>query len=134
MELSKSARDLYLQGYNCSESILHFLKQNNILNVSDEILSALTGFRAGIAGNGCICGVVTASVLAIGLKYGSIDKKEVEKMTKIFYEKFKENYKSHCCRILTRKFKDNFNTKERREFCSEIVESMAKELVEILNN
>lgn len=74
--LQETVKKLYLEGYDCTESILHSLKEENVINIPDEILRTVTGFRVGIAGSGCICGVVTGGVIAIGLKYVRINKKE----------------------------------------------------------
>lgn len=136
MELSEVAKKLYLEGYNCCESILHSLRENNVITVPDVVMRVATGFRAGIAGSGCICGVITGGTIAIGLKYGRIDKKEsreeAERRTKIFYDKFREKFKSPCCRILTKNWKDNFNSQERKNYCAEIITQMITELQEIL--
>jgi len=136
MSLQETAKKLYLEGYNCTESILHSLKEENVINIPDEILRTGTGFRAGISGSGCICGVITGGVIAIGLKYGRIDKKEskeeTEKRVKLFYNKFREKFKSPCCRILTKNWKNHFNSSERKNFCSEIVAHMIVVLEELL--
>jgi len=136
MELSEIAQKLYLDGYNCCESVLHSLKENNVINVPDVVIRCSTGFRAGVAGSGCICGVITGGIIAIGLKYGRIDKKEdkeeVDRRAKIFYDKFREKFKSTCCRILTKDWKDNFKSQERKNYCAGIVAQMITELQELL--
>jgi len=136
MELSEIAKKLYLEGYNCCESILHSLRKNNVITIPDEVIRSATGFRAGVVGSGCICGVITAGIIAIGLRYGRIDKKEnkeeVDRRVKLFYDKFREKFKSPCCRILTKNWKDNFNSHKRRNYCAEIVAQMITELQKIL--
>ena len=37
-----------------------------------------------------------------------------------------------CCRAITRKFKENFDSTERRQFCAEIVADMIEELAKFL--
>lgn len=36
MELSEIAKKLYLEGYNCCENVLHNLRENNVVAISDE--------------------------------------------------------------------------------------------------
>lgn len=37
MLLQEIVKKLYLEGYNCTESILHSLKQVNVIPVPDEV-------------------------------------------------------------------------------------------------
>ena len=134
MSLSKLARELYLEGYNCTEAILHAMKQTGH-PFSDEVLRSATGFRAGIGGSGCICGAISGATIAIGLYYGRLDKSEDSKkandLCKHIYDKFKENYDVPCCNLLTADYK--FDSPERKTFCSNIVGYVAEELEGILN-
>lgn len=89
-----------------------------------------------VVGNGCICSVITGGTIVIGLKYGRIDKKEVieeiDRKTKMFFEKFKEKFKSSCCRIINKRWKDNFISQKQKSFCAEIVKKMTQVLEGIL--
>lgn len=133
MKIEQIAEKLYLEkGYNCTESILHSLNQANIISISDEILQIGTGFKSGIAGNGCVCGVISAGIISIGLCYGKINKKEVNEQCNKFYKKFIEKYKITCCRVLTKQWKDDFSNSERKNFCAKIIQEMIIELEKIL--
>lgn len=136
MELSELAKKFYLEGYSCSESILHALKEAKVIDIPGEVLKAISGFRQGIGGRGCLCGVVAGSTIAVGLLYGRTSKQESEeialKKSALIHDKFKEKFNSTCCRVLTRKWKDNFSSKERKEFCTSLVQWMITELKSIL--
>ncbi len=136
LTLSELAKDYYMQGYNCAESIFHAVKDKVILELPEEILKMTTGFRAGIVGMGCICGVLASCVMLLSLKYGRKNKEESVKLLnekiKNFYKIFIDKYKSACCRVITRKFRENFDSIERKQFCAEIVSTMIGELAKIL--
>ncbi|MEK6646493.1 MAG: C-GCAxxG-C-C family protein [Candidatus Firestonebacteria bacterium] len=130
------ARKLYLEGYSCTESMLHSFKNANVVEISDEVLKVGAGFRTGIVGSGCLCGVLTASVIIIGLKYGRKDKNENNKIAdekiKKFYEEFKNKYKATCCRVITKKWKENFSSQDRKNHCANIVSEMSVILEKLL--
>jgi C_GCAxxG_C_C family probable redox protein len=136
LKLSELSKNYYMQGYNCAESVFHAIKDANIIELSDDILKISTGFRAGVAGMGCICGVLSSAVMLLSLKYGRKNNNESTKVLhdkiKLFYEIFISKYKSTCCRVITRKFKENFDSTERRQFCAGIVSDMIEELAKIL--
>jgi len=122
-ELIKIARKSYLdEGYSCSESVILALKNHGI-DIPDAILKSVSGLRTGIGGRGCICGALMASVLVAGY----LDKADI---SADLHDKFKNQFKSTCCRVLTRKF--NFKSRERKEFCAGFVEYMMDELCQIL--
>ena len=136
MELNELAKKFYLEGYSCSESILHALKEAKVIDVPDEVLKAISGFRQGIGRRGCLCGVIAASTIAVGLLYGRISKEKSDevalKKAALIHDKFKEKFNSTCCRVLTRKWKDDFSSKERKEFCTSLVQWMVSELKSLL--
>ncbi|MBI2128881.1 C-GCAxxG-C-C family protein [Candidatus Woesearchaeota archaeon] len=135
MSLAESAKKLYLEGYSCTEAVLHAMKQTGH-PVTDEVLRSATGFRAGIGGSGCICGAISGATMAIGLHYGrsekSEDSKKANDLSKHIYDKFEEKYSVTCCNLLTADYK--FDSPERKNLCSEIVAYVAGELDKILPN
>ncbi|MCS7152261.1 MAG: C-GCAxxG-C-C family protein [Endomicrobia bacterium] len=132
MNEEEFAKEFYLcRGYNCCESVLLSFKESNILSVPDEILCSFSGFFRGIIGSGCICGVVIAGCFLIGFKFGK-DRQEVERRTKAFFDRFKGKFGSVCCRVLTKNYKENFYSKDRKNYCAEIISQMTLELKEIL--
>ncbi|MBI5400220.1 C_GCAxxG_C_C family protein [Candidatus Saganbacteria bacterium] len=124
------ARQLYLEeGYSCSTSLLLALKKAGI-DIPDSIILSVAGLRSGIGGAGCVCGALMASVLTVGYLYGKTDEKKASKLSANLHNKFKEQFKSTCCRVLTRKYSD-FKSLERKEHCAGLVEFMILELQKI---
>lgn len=69
-----------------------------------------------------------SAILVVGYLHGGIDKKKTNQVSADLHDKFKDKFKSTCCRVLTRKF--DFNGKERKEFCVGLVEFMLSELAD----
>jgi C_GCAxxG_C_C family probable redox protein len=139
MSFPEKAKDNYINGFACAESILHAMRDEGIIeNFPEEVLKCSTGFGTGIGGSGGICGAITGSVMAIGLKYGRVDVKEDNKQTfeKInkFLEGFQKRYHKQNCIDLTKTWREkgSFKTPERRKYCSAIVKFAASELEGIL--
>ena len=64
----KVAEDMFFGGLNCAQSVVCSFK--DILELEESSLIRLTsGFGAGIAKNGHVCGAVSGAVVAIGLKF-----------------------------------------------------------------
>ncbi len=139
MSFPEKAKENYLNGFACAESILHAIKEENLIDeFPEEVLKCTTGFGSGIGGSGNICGAITGSVIAIGLKYGRVDttgdnSMAFEKVNE-FLTRFNDRYKKQDCTGLTCTWreKDKFKTLERRKYCSAIVGFAASELEKIL--
>ncbi len=139
MSFPEKAKDNYINGLACAESILHAMRDEGIIeNFPEEVLKCSTGFGTGIGGSGGICGAITGSVMAIGLKHGRADVKKNNKLTfeKVseFLEGFQKRYHKQNCIDLTKTWreKDKFKTPERRKYCAAIVKFAASELERIL--
>lgn len=104
MDENKVAKEGYLGGFNCCQSI--------VIAFSDELglerdlaLKIASGFGGGLK-QGEVCGVVTGAIMVIGLKYGyispedTINKEKVSELTMRFQEIFKEHFDSILCRDL----------------------------------
>ncbi len=139
MSFPEKAKDNYINGFACAESILHAMRGEGIIeNFPEEALKCSTGFGTGIGGSGGICGAITGSVMVIGLKYGRVDVKKDNKQTfekaSEFLEGFQKRYHKQNCIDLTKPWreKDKFKTPERRKYCAAIVKFAASELERIL--
>ena len=125
LDLAGIARRLYLEeGYSCSESVLHALKKS-AWDIPEALLRSVSGLRTGIGGSGCVCGALMAVVLTVGYVYGA-DKAKANQLSAELHNKFRGQFKSACCRVLTRKY--DFKSQARKEFCAGLVESMISEL------
>ncbi len=64
-----AATERFLSGYNCAQSVLS--AWSDTLNLPRETaLKMASGFGAGMARRGEVCGAVTGGILVLGLKFG----------------------------------------------------------------
>lgn len=138
-DVGELARENYMKGFGCAESILHALREKGVIDVPDELLRAATGFGTGMGGKGMTCGAVTGPIMAVGLKYGRTNPedsagpayKKAQRVVEVYNDKFKTTE----CATVTKVWreKEKFDTPERRKFCSAIVCYMARETEKILS-
>jgi C_GCAxxG_C_C family probable redox protein len=70
LNLNHPAITRFLSGFNCAQSVFaEFGPQMGL--TEEQALKLASGFGGGMAHTGSVCGAVTASMLAIGLKYGA---------------------------------------------------------------
>ena len=108
------------EGFNCAQSV--FVSFANDFGI-DEItsLKLTTGFVAGFAYRGEICGAVVGAFLVLGLKFGSgivndePNKEKTYEMIKAFEKEFVENFGSIKCNQL---LNIDISIKEEREIAS----------------
>lgn len=140
-KIRETAENYYRNGdFFCSEAIVKTIKDEFELPISDEIVAAASGFPIGIGGSGCTCGAVSGGVMALGLVFGRQVAKDPKvrktmELTKELHEKFRNNHKSLCCRILTKGL--DMASGEHKEQCisftGEVAEEVAKIIVRELN-
>jgi C_GCAxxG_C_C family probable redox protein len=142
----KTAKDYFMEGFNCSESTL--------LGISEKlgkkckfIPQIASGFGGGFGRHGEVCGAISGSVMAIGLVYGRKDPKDAEAKEKIYgiideyLKNFIGQYGTLSCRELTgcnmltpeglKKLKDE---KVIVNVCAPIVEFAEREALKIIND
>ncbi len=138
-DVGQLAREYYIKGFGCAESILHAFNDLGIINVPETLLKASTGFGTGLGGKGATCGAITGPTMAVGLKYGRLKPEEsaetTYKKTKKIVETYEQKYKTTECARVTSVWRERgkFNTPERRKFCGAIVRYMAREAEKILS-
>lgn len=129
------ARDYFLQGNSCSESIVLEAIGNGLCD--ESLLPVATSFSGGM-GSGCVCGAISGSQIVIGHLYGKNNKYNnlpmAKAIAKDFMERFKQSHKVTCCRILSKDF--DLQSSERKQhccnfvdFCSQILEELTTENV-----
>ncbi|UCG79911.1 MAG: C-GCAxxG-C-C family protein [Desulfobacterales bacterium] len=97
----------------CAETVLYVLNQGLRGGLPPEAAIRLSsGFSEGIGGVGCICGAFSGALMAVGLflgRQGSSRRgpKSSQARSKELYDRFRSKFRSPCCRILTKKFKDD---------------------------
>ena len=107
MSNSEKAVMLMKNGFLCSQSVFATLSEELGLE-QKQALKIATGFGAGIACQGDICGAVSGAILAIGLKHGNHEGlSDVDLKNKTFYftqeliERIKTKHGSYTFKGLT---------------------------------
>lgn len=121
MSDSNQSAELFGKGYNCAQSVLAASAPNVGMD-ENTALKIASGFAAGLAYRGEMCGAVVGAYLAIGLKYGFTQPTEQDKKDKTyrligeFLEEFKKRNGSINCRELIKyDTSDPVQLKEARE-------------------
>ena len=131
------AEEYYRSGdFYCSEAIVKTIKDEFKLPISDEIISAASGFPIGMGGSGCTCGAVAGGVMAIGLFFGRTKAKD-EKVNKAMalsselHDIFRNRHRTLCCRILTRNMElgSPVHMDQCISFTGEVAEEVAKIII-----
>ena len=131
------AEEYYRSGdFYCSEAIVKTIKDEFKSPISDEIISAASGFPIGMGGSGCTCGAVAGGVMAIGLFFGRTKAKD-EKVNKAMalsselHDIFRNRHRTLCCRILTRNMElgSPVHMDQCISFTGEVAEEVAKIII-----
>lgn len=117
------------EGYSCSEAVIAAASDMGL--IPRELINVGTAFSGGM-GSGCLCGAVAGAQVVISYLHGRNKTKKARALAKKFVEEFKKNHKVTCCKVLTAKFED-FHSIERKNHCTNMVESASKILSDILN-
>ena len=128
-----NAVDYFNNGYSCSESMIKWAIDENL--VSADLLPVATPFSGGM-GVGCLCGAIAGAQMIIGANYGRNNKFENEVLArakaKELIQRFMETHKATCCRVLTRGME--MASPERKAHCNNMVndcQKLVKELVQV---
>jgi C_GCAxxG_C_C family probable redox protein len=139
---AEKAVSFFREGFICAESVL--MAMQDYLGLERNPALA-TGFGAGIARRGSVCGAVTGGILAINLKHGRRKSKDEESIKQCyiraleFYKKFEEKMGSAICYDIIqcdlkteegqKKFRENNLLEEK---CFKCVETSVNILLDIL--
>lgn len=105
-ELPTKAVDMFLSGYNCTQSVLTILYEHIPTEEKTTLIPRIaSGFGGGIGLCGSVCGSLTGSIMAVGVKYGSNESGEgnnVKAYTKSWqlFKQFEKQHGSVICREL----------------------------------
>lgn len=144
-EKSVKARELFLKGYNCSQSVIGAFCEDLGLDFKTAMLIS-SSFGGGMGGLRETCGALSGAFMVIGLKYGYTtpdnpnEKAELYKKVRIVAEAFKKKYNTMLCRELLEarnlivKTEPSIRTEKyyKERPCAVFVESAAEILEEIL--
>ena len=143
-KIANRARDLFLQGYFCAESVLMALAQTHGRD-ADGLCRLMTGFCGGMGRSGGMCGALTGGIAAIGMLFGRKDnnasKDECYTLTYKLVREFEKRFGSTTCAGLlgcdiSTHEGDEFFTKQglEEEICARVTEESAELLQELINN
>lgn len=144
-EKSVKARELFLKGYNCSQSVIGAFCEDLRLDFKTAMLIS-SSFGGGMGGLRETCGALSGAFMVIGLKYGYTtpdnpnEKAELYKKVRIVAEAFKEKYNTMLCRELLEaknlivKTEPSIRTEKyyKERPCAVFVESAVEILEELL--
>ena len=130
--VTKNAEELFRSGtYYCSEAVLQTINELLGMPYSADVVKLASGFPIGMGKAGCLCGAVSGGQMALGMVYGRVEGEPMEpkmfEMSKKLHDYIMDEYKSNCCRVITRQWKgDNFMSPERKAHCITITGKVAR--------
>lgn len=119
MEYGKKAVCLHEEGCNCCQAVL--MSCCEAYAISPEQAYHLAAFFGGGMRRGEVCGAVTGTLMALGLKYGDENNRQCSK-SKDFLSNFEAQHGSVICRELL--------AKNRKKMCPTLIEYCANYLEE----
>ncbi len=128
-------KKFYIGGFNCAETTLSILIENEAIQLDKSIVKMMTGFGGG-ATKGYLCGSVVAAISALGVLYGRTSPEQSregsrEAVNKYLNEFLKE-YKTAQCSELIADFKPK--TQEQYAHCTKIIETSINAFLNVIKN
>lgn len=136
--IRETAETYFRKGeFFCSEAVLKTINDALDKPYPEEVVKLASGFPIGLGKAQCLCGAVSGGEMALGMVYGRVHGKSMNpKMfdnSKGLHDFIKDEYKSLCCRVITREWAgDNFQSPERKEHCIKITGKVAEWVAERL--
>jgi C_GCAxxG_C_C family probable redox protein len=133
-----NAEELYRNGtYFCSESVVQTINELLENPYDPSVVKLASGFPIGMGKAGCLCGAVSGGQMALGMVYGRVQGEAMNdkmfEMSKALHDYIISEYKSNCCRVITRQWAgDNFKSPERKNHCITITGKVARWIAEKL--
>jgi len=100
------ANELFRSGFNCSQAIVAVFSEEHGFP-AETALKIAYPFGRGMGGCGHTCGALTGAMMVIGMKYGTADRYEPDKMklarekTRRLIEIFESEHGTTLCNDLT---------------------------------
>ncbi len=128
------ARDYFIYGYHCSESLVKAINEYYELHLDESILRITSALSAGLGKAKSICGTITGGALILGHLYGRTEAHEdddlVFDLMREYYDKFVKKFGTERCSELTKDI--HWGHPDHREACAEYVYQATAFLSEIL--
>lgn len=132
------AEHLFRSGtYFCSEAVLQTINELLGKPYDENVVKLASGFPIGMGKSGCLCGAVSGGQMALGIVYGRVEGQPMQdkmfEVSKDLHDYIKNEYKSTCCRVITREWAgDNFKSPERKNHCITITGKVARWVANVL--
>jgi C_GCAxxG_C_C family probable redox protein len=126
------SEELYRNGtYFCSESVVQTINELLGKPYDPSVVKLASGFPVGMGKAGCLCGAVSGGQMALGMVYGRVEGEAMQEkmfeLSKRLHDYIKNEYKSTCCRVITREWSgDAFKSAERKNHCITITGKVAR--------
>jgi C_GCAxxG_C_C family probable redox protein len=126
------SEELYRNGtYFCSESVVQTINELLGKPFDPSVVKLASGFPIGMGKAGCLCGAVSGGQMALGMVYGRVEGEAMQEkmfeLSKGLHDYIKSEYKSTCCRVITREWAgDDFKSAERKNHCITITGKVAR--------
>ena len=134
-KIKETAEGYFERGeFFCSEAVVKTI--NDVLGkpFDDSVTKLASGFPIGIGKSGCVCGAISGGVMALGMAYsrnhGQAMNEKMLPMSADLHNYIKGEYKSTCCRVITKDFE--FASPERKRHCVKITGKVAAYVAEKL--
>ncbi len=137
-EIQEVAEGYFRRGeFFCSEAVVQTINDALGKPMPEEIVKLASAFPIGLGKAQCLCGAISGGEIALGIVYGRVHGEPMHpkmfELAKDLHDWTIDNYKSTCCRSITRKWKgDNFASPERKEHCIRITGEVARWIAEKL--
>ncbi len=144
MNNSELAEQTFIEGYNCSQSVLSSM--HNVTGISiDDSMRLASGFGGGMGRAQHVCGAVTGGILVLNLLYGTgleTDKEQREELygkIRQLIDTFEEqNQTINCrelldgCNLMSPEGQERFKSENMSLQCKKYVSSVVKILEGII--
>lgn len=133
-KVSLDAVKYFKEGYHCSEAVLLAFEKHTDKTFPDEVKRGMSAFVEGIGGSGCICGALNAGVFILSSMGGRLSHEEsttrLEKVVKTLHDDFRAEFKSACCRVITKNSAKIFGIGKYNS-CHKTVDFVSMRIIEL---
>lgn len=137
-EIRETAEEYFRSGtYFCSEAVVQTINDALGQPFDESIVKMASSFPVGLGKAQCLCGAISGGEMALGIVYGrtkgeAMNPKMFEH-AKALHDFIKGEYKSTCCRVITREWAgDNFASEGRKKHCIHITGQVAEWVANVL--
>lgn len=138
IQIRETAEEYFRSGtYFCSEAVVQTINDALGQPFDESIVKMASSFPVGLGKAQCLCGAISGGEMALGIVYGRVKGQPMDpKMfehAKALHDYVKKEYKSTCCRVITRQWNgDNFMSPERKQHCIKITGEVAEWVANVL--